>query len=542
MKKKLLLITLIMVAISLPFSNAFGKNVLRMAWNAQLKCGTNPWLAYSEADYVYLNHIYEPLCVPLMDGSVKPWLAKSWQFDEAAMTWTFHMDKRARWSDGQPLTAQDVKFTLETAWKNDFYIGSSTKPFVDSISVVDDYTFKVKMKNPFAGLLPSLGGVIILPKHIWQGVNNLDKNKNPNPIGSGPFLFKQYKPGAFMVFEKNPGYWRGAPKVDELIIEYTSNTSAAIMALKKGEIDDMPDLTGAENMSPALASDNNIEVKIDQWAHTFYLAPNHRKYPLNNLKFRKALSIAIDRQKIVRVAMGGYAQLPNMGYVPPCLSKYAVDIPWRGLKMKEEARIAEANAILDSLGFKKGKDGIRVDDKGKRLEFMVGTLSEYPAYVRSAQFIKQDLEKIGIKLNVRAMEVKALIFGLVFSENARPNDWDFYLCGSFTKNIYAFAREYASEKPSPWDCGYAFGWKKQDVVDTLRKASAEMNEQKRIALFRKAQEGFYADLVVIPLSHRLHVAAHRTDKFTNWKDEKIAYANMFFPLASSINLYQLQPK
>ncbi len=120
MKKiNLILILAIGLIISM-VSDIFAKSVLRIVWTASAKCGVNPFLAYNEEDYVFINHMYEPLIVGMMDGSLKPWLVKSWAFDQKSMTWTFLFDERAKWSDGNALTAHDAKFTFETAWKYNF--------------------------------------------------------------------------------------------------------------------------------------------------------------------------------------------------------------------------------------------------------------------------------------------------------------------------------------------------------------------------------------------------------------------------------------
>lgn len=523
-------------------SAAFAASVVQIAWNSTPKSGTNPFLVYNEEDYIFLNHIYEPLIIGMMDGSATPWLVKEWSYDAEKLAWTFKFDQRAVWSDGTPLTAQDAKFTFETLWKYDFAMGASTKEFVKSLETPDDYTLVITMTQPHADFLRVAGATLVMPKHIWSKIEQIDKSENPSPVGSGPFLFKEFQPNAFLQLVKNPNYWQGAPKFDELIIKIITNPSAAVMALKKGEIDIIPDMTGSENLVPALLTDPNVKVSIDKWFQTFYLAPNHRIAPLNNKALRHAISLAIDREQIVTAALNGYAELPQMGYVPPALTKWAhPNLVWEGMGLSEEERLAKANALLDEQGFAKGSDGIRQTKDGKRLAFVIRTLSSYPAYVRAAGLIKDSLNKIGIEISVTAMEVGALIPGMIFS-GKNQLDWDFYLAGSNLPGIDRFQREYAPENPTRWECGPAFGWNNPDVVALLQQSRVEMNEEKRIEILRKAQEGFADDLAVIPLAHRYHVTAYRIDKFTGWQMEKIAYGNMFHPLASSLNLLALQPK
>ena len=125
-----------------------------------------------------------------------------------------------------------------------------------------------------------------------------------------------------MLLVKNENYWKAPVHVDRVIIKIFSNTEAAIVALKKGDLDVMPDISGNESLIPVLMSDRNVRVLIDKWPHILYIAPNYRKYPLNVKEFRQAIDLAVDKNAIVRTALAGYAELPLMGYVPPLVTKW----------------------------------------------------------------------------------------------------------------------------------------------------------------------------------------------------------------------------
>ncbi|RPI78098.1 MAG: hypothetical protein EHM45_06645, partial [Desulfobacteraceae bacterium] len=99
-------------------------NTVRIGWMESPPGGMNPFLVRNEGSYLFMTLMYEPLLMPMMDGAITPWLAKKWEYKAADKTWLFYLDERAKWSDGKPVTADDVKFTFETAFKYNFPLGS----------------------------------------------------------------------------------------------------------------------------------------------------------------------------------------------------------------------------------------------------------------------------------------------------------------------------------------------------------------------------------------------------------------------------------
>ena len=434
-----------------------------------------------------------------------------------------------------------MKFTFETGYHYNFPLTGGTQAFVDSIQALDEHTVSFKMKGPFASFLHEAGGTLIMPKHIWSKIDSVDTCENPHPVGSGPFLFKKFQARAFLDLVKDPNYWRGPANIDEVVIKVYLNPEVMVVALKKGEIDMIADLAGQEALIPALIGSPNVKVLVNEWPQTVYMAPNHRIYPLNLLGVRQAISLVVDREKIIGDALLGYGELPLMGFIPPAVSKWAnTELTWKGLNMTEEERIAKANVILDDLGFKRGKDGIRVTDEGEKMEFRLRTMS-YPSYVRACEAIKRNLEEIGIKTDVLVSDVETFIAGIIFG-GKRTLDWDLAVSGTGSlPDLDTFGREYAPEPPTMWNCGPAFGWHNEEIESLLKQQKREMDETKRWEIAQKAQQLFADQLVIIDLAHRFHAAAYRTDKFTGWDPEPIWYGVMYHPLTSLTNILSLRP-
>lgn len=521
--------------------NSARKSLLTIAWNENLS-SLNPFLMKNEDDYAYLGYIYEPLCMPLKDGTVQPWIAKTWEFNASENSWTFHIDPRAKWSDGQPLTAKDVKYTFETTYKNDFFLGIKTRPLVNEITAVDDKTVKFTLKSPSPGFLAMAGATLIVPEHILSKVDKLDTYQNPNPVGSGPYLFKEYKQKSHIDLVKNSKYWQGAPKIDEILLRDFGGPENAVLPFLKGDVDILPEMSGQETLVPQLLANKDVKVSIDKWPNIWYIAPNYRKYPLDNLDVRKAMDIALDKQELISVCLSGYADLPLMGYFPPVNTKWAnTSLTWKGLGMKQEDRIKQANSILDGLGFMKGADGVRVTDKNTRMEFTIMCLAQYPSYVRACEMIQKYYSQIGIKLNVETKDPNTLFGDIVFSDKG-GDKWDLLLHGSTPGTDPSdFAYEYAPDTKDAFFNGNAFGWKDDKLQALMRSTETEMDETKRLEEVKQIQQMFADELVVLTIGHRNHIAAYRTDKYTGWNPTNISYGSMIHPLMSIQNILSLEP-
>lgn len=522
------------------------KSVLRGAWIEMPPSGRNALMANAATDWGWATLFYEPLWIPTLAGDHIPWLAKSWEYKEGEKAWIIYLDERATWSDGQPVTAEDVKFSFETCMEYNFTAGGPLKPFVDSIQAVDEKTVRFNMKKDYVHFLMEVGFVFIVPEHIWGQHDDISLYEDPyeGRVGSGPFLYKELKVGQYLHVVKDPNYWRGPVAIDEVVYQIYTNEEAMFMAMMKGEIDMISNIRGTFGAIPLLEADPDINFVQLPGPYTLHLASNERIYPLGLKEVRQAISIAVDRRAICDTAFMGFADYPLMGFLPPCYSAYAnTDLTWPGLDMTEEERIAEADAILDDLGFKLGKDGIWVTDKGTKMEFDL-VMPNWPDFIRTGEMIKLDLEKVGIGINVLPLDPGALYPGLVYNPE-RPMDWD--LMGphnSTVKGVKYYCAEFGAwgDPPNPWANAVAYGFQDDELQPLLTQINTTMDEEKRIELMMEAQVLFAKILPTIPLGHKAEIYAYRTDKFTGWDDTHIMQGGLTFPTCSLLNLTSLRPK
>lgn len=338
-----------------------------------------------------------------------PGLAKSWEISGDKTTYTFKLDERARFSDGKPVTAEDVKFTWDTLMNPK----NKTAPFqayyssFESCEVVDPMTVRFKAKRCHFKNLEKLGGLAVLPKHVYSK-GNFNKDFNNKLVGSGPYTLHKIERGQRIVLKRNPGYWGatlpqnvGKYNFDEVVFKSVSDYNVQFEVFKRGDIDYFYFLVAkmwAEDTKGPLF-DNNYIVKIKGQNKEPYgtqgIAWNLRKPLFQDKRVRLALSHLQNREKWIKELFFGQYIL-STGVVPPTSEYHHPDnrpIPYDPKRAK---------ALLAEAGWTKvGPDGVLVKD-GLRFEFDM--LSENQAAMRYLTQYQEDLKKMGIKMNIRMVD------------------------------------------------------------------------------------------------------------------------------------------
>ncbi|MBV9617016.1 MAG: ABC transporter substrate-binding protein, partial [Ktedonobacteraceae bacterium] len=335
--------------------------------------------------------IYETLLsVNRLNGTTKPWLADSYNFSSDATMLTFHLRKGVQWSDGQPLTSEDVAFTLGLLKKYSAMDVNSIMGHIKDVATPDASTVTVTLNSPFNPIVWYLGGqTYILSKHEWSTVKgDPSQFADPNPIGTGPYIVKSFTP-QLVTLQKNPKFWQpGKPVVNLLKIPaYNSNTSAEL-ALEKGQIDwtnlFIPDI-------------QKTFINLDK-QHNHYWFPssdivmlylNLKRYPFNLLPVRKAISDAIDRNQLYQIGESGYEPAANPTGLLPQNKDYTAP-EYAGMSFTQNT--TEAMSLLESAGFHKGSDGIYVDKNGKKLAFNLNVVSGYTDWITDVQLMASQLK------------------------------------------------------------------------------------------------------------------------------------------------------
>ncbi|RLF24593.1 MAG: hypothetical protein DRN15_02770 [Thermoprotei archaeon] len=294
-------------------------------------------------DWYPLCLIYETLFIFNESYEPIPWLVKRWEVSPDGKVWTFEIHHNITWHDGKPMTAEDVKFTIEYIIENKAPWWYPNVKDIEKVEVVDKYTIRMYLKKVNVWFLRLLAEVPIVPKHLWENVPwNTTK---PPMVGSGPFIWVRRVPGEYVELKKNPNYWRkGYPKVDRIIFPIITNPSAMLMALEKGEIHYM-----TWYVPPAairkVAANPDLRLFSTPAPTFYYLGFNLKRYPLSEKVVRRAIAMIIDHDKIVKELLMGWAR-PALWFCAPTYKYW-----WNPNASLPPHNVTLAAKLLDDAGF-----------------------------------------------------------------------------------------------------------------------------------------------------------------------------------------------
>ncbi len=383
----------------------------------------NPFLAYFNGELNVLGNIYPTLTTINEQGQPAPYLATSWSTSPDKLTWTFKIRSGLKWSDGTPLTAADAAWTFNLIMHNQVAAtanGSLVANFA-SVTAPNATTLVIKTKTPEANMLylsVPITGIPIVPEHIWaKQVSGLSSFKNMSfpVVGYGPWILSGYVPNQYTTLTANKNFFMGAPKYDKLIIQYFTNSDAAVAALRSGQLDEIDQLTAAEYESLKGRHDMALSAQASNGWTGIELNPGARSRSgktfgngnpaLHDVRVRQAIALAINRKVLVQkildglgVAGGGYLPpgYPQWWWAPPAGSTFNYDP-------------AKAEQILTDAGYKMGPGGVRIDPKtGKQLVLRLGIHSDETTDAEMAPYIQEWLQAIGIKVIVQSMSFNDL--------------------------------------------------------------------------------------------------------------------------------------
>lgn len=369
-----------------------------------------------------------------------PGLAKAWTNSPDGKTWTLTLRKNLRWSDGEPLTADDVVFTwndviynpdIDNVMRDAFIIGG--KKF--KVTKIDDLTVQVKTPAVYAPFLVNFGSVPIMPEHVLAAsvkdktfISAYGVNWDPEKIvGSGPFRLKNYQPSQSLLLERNPYFFevdsngQRLPYFDDIIYTVVPDFNALSLRFLSGESDtddrifpyeyDHFKAESAKGKFTLYEPGINLETAFFWFNENTnfnksgkpYVDPKKLKW-FRNVKFRQACSYAIDRNAILQSVYSGRG-IPNYGYITPGNKL------WYNPKTRKYPHDpAKAIELLKEIGIeKRNGDDFLTDADGNKIEFVLNTNTGNGAREKTAVLIQADLEKIGIKVIFQPIEFNTLI-------------------------------------------------------------------------------------------------------------------------------------
>jgi peptide/nickel transport system substrate-binding protein len=486
---------------------------LKVGWSSEPDT-LNPLTTYStEADEV-LSLVYDKLLGYGLDLKPEPELAASFAQSSDGKTITFHLQPNAKWSDGQAVTADDVKYTYEAIHKDS--LGQYAQWLVDLVGVdaPDAATAVVHFSKPQA-FNPGLS-IPILPKHVWSSMSAkaIGTFANPTPIGSGPFTFVEWKKGETLTLSRNASFWGAAPIAAKIVYVLYANEDVEAQALKNGDVDILTEVppTVWDGLSGA-ADVTAVSMPSFSFHHigaNVSTAAGSKGNPLLKDKvIRQALSSALDRNQLVQLALAGHGKAGS-SIIPAGLS----DWHWEpGADQLMDANPDKAKSLLEGAGYiDRNGDGVRESSAGKPLEFRLIAIESTSVDVRAAQLFRDQAAAVGIRLDLTTLDENTL--GSTVYNTDAPN-WDLFVWGwdsGVADPDYMLGVPLCSQIGANNDVFYC----DKGYDDLYAKQATTVDTAARKAITDQMQQQFYGDAAYLVMWYQDKLQAYRTDTWGGW--------------------------
>ena len=496
-------------------------------------------------------------------NELEPELAEKWEFQQGGKQLIFTMRPNLKWSDGQPLTVDDVLFTYQdvifnekipTGSRDVLRIGKSqTLPKIEKL---DDRRISFLLSEPFAPALRTLGGSGILPKHIFESTLKADPNAPDKKlkfletwnlstpisqlVGSGPYIIQEYRPSERIIYKPNPYYWKkGKPNIEQFVMQIVESPDTALLRFRSGDLD-MYRLRGEDyqllkrfeqrdrykiyNAGPSTGQAFimfNLNKGKNPKTNESFVDPIKSRW-FNDVNFRRAVAYAVNREAIITNLSRGLAQSQDSPISIP--SPYYL-APEKGLKTYDY-QPEKSKEILLQAGYKYDDQRQLLDAQGNQVRFTL--LSPTGGRVAMGAQIKNDLEKIGMKIDFTPVDFRiisdkldnskqwdATILG--FTGGAEPNsainlwatDGDSHL---FNKGPVGEEQPFIGREVADWE---------KKIHDLMIQGAQELDETKRKAIYAEYQQLVQEQLPLIHLTIPLYLVAVR-DRVENAQPSALA--------------------
>ncbi|MBX6340823.1 MAG: ABC transporter substrate-binding protein [Thermomicrobiaceae bacterium] len=410
--------------------------------------------------WIFMNCYDQLIRVAESGVELMPGLAERWEASSDGMTYTFHLRAGVKFYDGSPLTASDVKWSLERAKTSKDSPWTFTLEAVQDISTPDDQTVVVKLSQPWA---PFLADIAMFNSSVVSAAfakDNPDKLKEQT-MGTGPFHLKEWRKGEFLHLVKNPNYWEpGLPLLDEIKVMTVPDDNSRILQLQGGQVDGMYNVPF--NRINDLAQDPKLQVLKFTSTYNNYVALNTRQAPLNDVKFRQALNYATDKKALIDTVFFGNAEVSN-SFMPNGALYWNKDLPGYPFDLaKAKELIAQSSS-----------------PNGAKLEIQIIAGAQTDLQVATA--LKDMWKQIGVDLEISQLDQG------VYYDNYNNNKFQTQLV--YWTNDIIDPDELVSYAITPENAeNFHTGWVNQEAVDLAKKGRTTLDPEERRKIYYRIQE------------------------------------------------------
>jgi len=484
----------------------------------------NPFHSDTDARWPTWAGIYEPLIIcNRATGTFTPWLASAYEWSADNRVLRFTIRNGVKWSDGVPLTAEDVAFTFGLMRRFPALDHDAVWQFLSEVAATGPGTVEFRMKRPYTPGALYVGEQAIVSAHKWKDIAQPATFDDPSPVGTGPFVeVRRFEPTVYEL-GRNKSYWQpGKPAVDVLRVPLFRSNDEIVRALGADQVD------WASLFFPDIEKD---WVARDPAHHQYWypdtgptvlLQVNTRTRPFDDASVRKALSMAVDRSRLVHEALNGYPQAADATGLAESQKK------WKDPALAQEGwtkhDVTGANRLLDAAGLVRDAEGIRAVPGGGPMRYTLLVVQGWTDWIAGAEILRQDLAEVGVAVTVKPLDY---------------NGWD----DAQRRGHFDMAMGFGSRGPTPYEFyrGQMDGamvravgeradvnfhrFADEDAGRLLRKLEATSDAAETAQLFTALQREFAKEAPSIPLFIGPQWGVYNTAHLTGFPSRFRPYAN-----------------
>lgn len=410
------------------------------------------------------------------DGTkIEPCLAETWDISEDKLTYTFHLRKDIKFSDGTPVKGEDWVFSLLRARDAKDSAWAFSLEAVKDVTAPDDNTVVITLKQPWAPIMADLAmfNASVTSKAYFEKVGV--EGFSQKPIGTGPFAISEWKKGEYILLDKNTHYWQaGLPKTDQIKFTVVPDDNTRMMQLQAGDVD-ITTFVPFNRMAD-LGADPNLQAIPILSTETRYIQYNTTKKQLSDVRVRQALDMATDRDALSKTVLFGYGE-PSKGFMAKA------GVYWNPNIVTNPYDVEKAKALLAEAGYPNGFDVTITLPSGNTVAASIATV------------LKEQWSKIGVNVNLETLEAATA------TAKFKNMESDITLRG-WTNDIVD------SSQQVDYFCVYSniknfyTGWDNKEVEELALAGKTELDNAKRQEIYYKIQELYQKDM---PMSTIFHV-------------------------------------
>ncbi|MGY6708268.1 MAG: ABC transporter substrate-binding protein [Rhizobiaceae bacterium] len=450
----------------------------------------NPAMVASNGVFFVSSKIIEPLAEMDYETGLRPVLATSWEGSEDGMSFTVTLRDGVTWHDGEPFTSADVAWSAMEVWKPLQNLGRIVFENLESAETPDDLTVVFNFSEPtpaqmIENALPALSSV--LPKHLYEGTDIAENPANAEPVGTGPFVFAEHRPGEFYRLTRNPNYWDGdKPYLDEIVYRVLPDAGSKAAALETGDIQLTAfSAVALADLARLDAIDGITVIPGGYEGITYHITVeiNHRREELANPLVRRALRHAIDSDFIVDVVFMGYAT-DATGPIPSSATDfYTDDVTTYAFDT------ARAEELLDEAGYPRGDDGTRFSLRLRPAPWFAQTRA-------TGDYVRQALQAVGIQVELVTADPGAHI-AAVYTDH----DFDLAIGSPVYRNDPAISTTILFQGGLPAGVPFSnqYGYDDAEMNEIIAAGAVETDPEARVEIYRDFQRKAAEDQPILNL-------------------------------------------